>query len=50
MEGARMKATYEDPTVQDYGDVRDLTAAVAQCGTEDGAAKSVSNHHTSPCA
>lgn len=38
---------YEDPTVVDYGKLRDLTAATLPIGIEDGASKiETENHHS----
>ena len=37
--------TYAAPSVEDLGDLVDLTAAVATTGTEDGAAKNSPLHH-----
>ena len=36
---------YEEPTVVDYGDLLDLTAATGLFGTEDGASKVIPFHH-----
>ncbi|MEX2196015.1 MAG: hypothetical protein WD844_12080 [Thermoleophilaceae bacterium] len=42
---------YEEPTVADYGDLLDLTAATGLFGSEDGGTKILPNHHnTTPPA
>ncbi len=49
--GSRTDTGYERPAVvRDYGDLREITASTAQCGVEDGAAKTAAQHHTQPCA
>jgi hypothetical protein len=41
--------TYEPPTVVDYGDLVELTAATLINGIEDGASKhETDNHHSVP--
>ena len=37
---------YEEPTVADYGDLLELTAATSLFGDEDGASKLIPMHHT----
>ncbi|MFL5866377.1 MAG: hypothetical protein ACJ766_04670 [Thermoleophilaceae bacterium] len=41
-----MKATYIKPTVTDYGNLVDLTAATDYVGPEDGANKLILPHHS----
>lgn len=38
---------YESPKVSDYGDYRQITAAMNTGGTEDGASKLLDNHFMS---
>lgn len=34
--------SYEQPTISDYGDLIDITAAAGSVGAEDGAGKTIS--------
>ena len=37
---------YIKPTVVDYGDLQDMTAAAVIGGPEDGASKNIEQHHS----
>lgn len=46
---AETREAYEAPTVKDYGDLVEITAASGFGGPEDGGAK-LAIHHTAPAS